>query len=478
MPCANRLAMLRAARLLSSLALFTLLPCCGSEDPSSGPVDGPRDDDALTSGSLTVRSTLAPEIELAAVVEELTAAGSEKTISSIIDTTLASGVEAATREKIQAQLTAYLAAKKDGKVPGAFPVLPFGALATAQTLFAGFQPKAPQAGEKLVLDLSTPFAATERASCRPALPSLTAVANAPGLQQGGLPDPLAHPCALERLQGLAAVLNDAALGERGKGSAVLVEGEQLRTVDAIIAYLVDSQHTILVQNNRYFADFLGLWYRGKSVAAPVWIDTGIAVPGGGAGTLTVPAPHAGYSFHIRGPRVEGVLEFFLGTDGGASFRPVSGMHRPSWAGERAQYSYSSRENLAKTKKTFEVASRLRQRWSQEGAALPLQGYGTLGVCTDSTSVIERVVEGRGPTLFPLGRNRSPNPAMNGGVAGDVFEAIAALPRDVQEFRASSPASKSTQEKSVIERIRTTQPMGDAALAARYPALAAQLEALR
>ena len=149
------------------------------------------------------------------------------------------------------------------------------------------------------------------------------------------------------------------------------------------------------------------------------------------------------------------------------------MHRPSWAGERAQYSYSSPEDLAKTKKTFEVASRLRQRWSQEGASLSLQGYGTLGVCTDSTSVIERVVEGRGPTLFsprpqPFAEPRHERRCRGRRLRGDRGSTSLrpGVPRELSRFEEHAQ-----EEKSVIERIRTTQPIGDAALAA-------QLEAMR
>ena len=72
------------------------------------------------------------------------------------------------------------------------------------------------------------------------------------------------------------------------------------TAADLVSALMKSGHHVTVDNARYYADFLGLNYKGASVRAPVWMDTGIALPGGG--TLKTPAPHAHHNFYVSGPR--------------------------------------------------------------------------------------------------------------------------------------------------------------------------------
>jgi len=455
-----------ALTISSILAVAGATGCSSHQDGEDGfnapEITGSSADDV-------VPSTIAPEISIQDVVSEQVKKGEGADAVRFLEQAVEERVtDPAARAALVQQIRKYFDDATAGVVrTEPFPVLPFRLLGGAQAIFAGRETAAPASTARTTLDSTRSLADEDLTRCTPVRPSL--VPAAAGLHKGGLPDPKTSDCALFRTQQLAAVLNDLALGERGQRSEITDGARRVTSVDAVVAYLLETGHTIRIENNRYFADFLGLWYDGKSVAAPVWINTGIAVPGGG--TLTVPSPHAGYSFHIRGPKFVGSLEFFLGTEGGASFRPVSGMHRPRWAGERAEYTYSTKSHPEKVKETFAVAAALRARWSDEGAGKPLEGYGVLGVCTDSTSVIERIVEGRGPSLFPLARLAAPVDRTREPLDLKLKDAIAALPRDVQEFEPGE------SDGPAIARIRTTMPMPASELKTRYPTLADQLRRL-
>lgn len=455
-----------ALTVSSMLAVTGATGCSSHQDEGENPAAS-----ELTESSADDRvpSTIAPEISIQDVVTDQVKKGQGGDAVRFLEQAVeerVTGPEA--RAALQQQIRKYFDDATAGVVRAEpFPVLPFRLLGGAQAIFAGRETAVPASTARTTLDSTRSLADEDPTRCTPARPSL--VPTVAGLQKGGLPDPKTSDCALFRTQQLAAVLNDLALGKRGQRSEITDGARRITSVDAVVAYLVETGHSIRIENNRYFADFLGLWYGGKSVAAPVWIDTGIAVQGGG--TLTVPSPHAGYSFHIRGPKFVGSLEFFLGTEGGASFRPVSGMHRPRWAGERAEYTYSTKNHADKVKETFAVAAALRARWSDEGAGKPLEGYGVLGVCSDSTSVIERIVEGRGPSLFPLARLTAPVDMTRDPLDVKLKDAIAALPRDVQEFE---PGQSDVRD---IARIRTTMPMPASELDTRYPYLADQLRRL-
>jgi hypothetical protein len=437
-----------------------LLDSSGEPDGSAGKGDG---------GVALIPSTVAPEISLNDVVTDLLLAQPRAKVESLLSDLLASQIsDPGTQQKLQAQVSSYIdsviAKTATGKP---FPVLPFSLLTTAQLVLANHQPKAPEAAGPVTLDITNTIAAENTSKCKPTRPSLTDVPNGLGLQQGGLPDPLMGDCALARTQGLAAVLNELSLGNQG---SVVVDGaKRLISVSDIVTHLIGTGHTIVVENNRYFADFIGIWYKGKSVAAPVWIDTNIALNGGG--TFTVPAPHSGYVFYIQGPKVTGTIEFFLGTAGGVAFRPVNSMHRPKWAGERAQYRYSSATAPNRTKNTFTVAAALRKRWTVEGKNMPLQGYGTFGVCSDSTGVIEQIIEQKPLSIFPYARVSTPTPASQDATGRRIFAAITALPRDIQQFTGQQNVA------DVVARIKTTMPMISSELQVRQPLVADQLKRL-
>ena len=76
-----------------------------------------------------------------------------------------------------------------------------------------------------------------------------------------------------------------------------------------------------------------------------------------------------------------------------------------------------------------TAARLRRLWTERGQGLPVGGYGQLGVCNDSTAVLEYAAE-ETITLFPLA-----HPPVEGAPTDAVDAILAALPSDIQGFEA-------------------------------------------
>ena len=77
-------------------------------------------------------------------------------------------------------------------------------------------------------------------------------------------------------------------------------------------------------------------------------------------------------------------------------------------------------------KLLSLGGQLRKKWITAGANEPGMGYGILGVCTDSTAVLEYALEGA-ITLFPLAHPK------NDAAADDIDAILAKLPADVEGF---------------------------------------------
>jgi hypothetical protein len=119
---------------------------------------------------------------------------------------------------------------------------------------------------------------------------------------------------------------------------------------------------------------------------------------------------------ISGPLVNAQVTYFLGIDGTGFFGQNS--IRASWTGLRTLYQYSS-DNAAdvpKILKALDVASLYFKRNAIETATVakgfPADGYGYLGVCNDSTVLLEKLYRGT-DTSYPLVRSKSlsTNPAV-------------------------------------------------------------------
>jgi hypothetical protein len=337
-----------------------------------------------------------------------------------------------------------------------FPVVPLSAATLVQGLFDSNSDPVPAPASK-TFNLDELL----REECMPARPSLSAVSpQLPGLQRGSLPDYTYEDCSLERAQQFADVLNNVALAN---GSAVTHKDMRFDTVESIIRGLIGSGHTIIAENNRYFANFLSLYHQGRTVAAPVWLDTGIALPSGG--TLRIPAGHSHYTFRVDGPLFRGDIAFYMGIPGGTAFRADASLLRPnSWSGERTRTTISSATEPEKIVDLFVTAGALRKKWFEAGRSLPSEGYGRLGVCNDSTALLELKVEGT-VSLFPMAQTppTSPQDALE--------ELFAQLPSDINGF----------DEADAIARILATLPFdGSAGLDLErmpFPSLKRALQAL-
>ncbi|MCK6575088.1 hypothetical protein L6V77_28800 [Myxococcota bacterium] len=365
--------------------------------------------------------------------------------------------DAETAASIQAQADAALAGDAAGgaplALPEAFPIVPIAAIGTAQALLE--RPGAPvPAPGAVTFDLGALL--TE--DCRPARSSLKPLhPSLPDLQTGSAPDYTFDDCLLQRAQDFANVLNNLSLEN---GSAVVSGATRYETVEDVFTALIDGGHHIVVQNNRYFADFLGLSYKGEPVEAPVWLDTGIPLTTGG--TFPLPAPHTHHTIIVSGPVVNATIMYYMGVSGGVSFRAVEGA-RPAWSGERTLYTYDSAVDPDAVVRLMVAAADLRRKWTTAGAGLPALGYGQLGVCNDSTAVLEHMAQGS-VTIFPLAH---PASDATQGADGDAIDrALAALPSDLAGFDPTEAAA----------RIRTTLPFADAA-SLPFPGLAAAVGAL-
>ncbi len=352
--------------------------------------------------------------------------------------------DATVREAARAQIDGFLSQK--GYRP--FPVIPLTLLQQARGILESANPGPQELPSAVQFDL-----AEIQADCTAVRPSLEPLSPAlPGLSRGGIPDPSVDDCSLARAQSFARVLNHIALDD---GSRVVNGQQSFVSVGEVFDGLVASGHTVWVEPRVHFADFLGLYYEGKSVIAPVWIDTGIRRVSGA--NLLVPAPHAGLTFHVEGPLLQADIEFFMGTDGGTQFRAVSSVPRAEWQGKRALAHYDSSSDLATTRATLVQAARLRKKWQTQGLSLPNWGYGVLGVCNDSVAVVQLLVEGRGAQLFPLAH------AVPSSVEDDIDAALVALPSDLAEPIPPDAAA----------RVRTSFPYSDMAMADTYFPLYAQ-----
>jgi hypothetical protein len=208
---------------------------------------------------------------------------------------------------------------------------------TAQALFEAPDTAPPPPGAvhfDVEQDLLGAQCAPDRATREPVHPAV------PALQRGSVADYSIHNCALLRYQQFAEVLNNLALAN---GSTVTYQGTTYETVESVIRALLAAEHHIKIENNRYFADFLGLYMDGMAVIAPAWLDTGIPLPSGN-GNILLPAPHTHRTFHISGPLVNASITYYMGVSGGVGFR-ADGNIRSPWNGESTRWSYDSANDL-------------------------------------------------------------------------------------------------------------------------------------
>ena len=261
-----------------------------------------------------------------------------------------------------------------------------------------------------------------------------------GLATGHRTHPALDACAVAQSKKLAEMMT--AWSATQAGTDTLIQ---------FIDYAHSQGHEWEVRQVRTFADFASLADErvapGRPIRLPLWLDTGLSIPGVTGRTLTVPALHSEHVWILRGPEVTALTAFYLGIDGVGYFPKIAA--RPTWTGERI----SARWNSESVKDLAQISgSYLRQIRSESAARgnLRADGYGPLGICNDSSALIAtawarlhgvRTLPSLTP-FFPLGRE--PNVAGNtlpasGNSSVDrlVHSLLARLPSDLTEGGSDS-----------------------------------------
>ena len=195
------------------------------------------------------------------------------------------------------------------------------------------------------------------------------------------------------------------------------------TPQDVIAELINTGHTVTVDDARYFANFAHLHYNGEDVMAPFWLDSQIIVPHSGGRHLLVPAAHAEYEWHIHGPLINADISYYFGIDGKAEWRTMDTLDQP-WVLKRNAHEYTGAQAIEVTR----LAGLMTVAYAHLHAThptLPFGGYYTLGVCQDGVSAIEHALTGN-VTLFP---NTADAAYFNDPRDPEINALIAAIPKD-------------------------------------------------
>ena len=236
-----------------------------------------------------------------------------------------------------------------------------------------------------------------------------------GVQRGDGPNPALAPMHAQSAR-LAEVMNRLSLNAfDGAGPfRVSVGGHVVATPQDLLAALQATGHTIQLDDARYFANFGHLHDNGQDVMMPFWVNTQIAVPGGGwiperirtwlptwmpgsARPLLVPVSHAEYEWVIHGPEVNAAVSFYFGIDGKSEFRTMDQLDQ-RWVQRRAAHTYHGADQAEVTRLAGEMVIAYAHL-HQAHPRIPFGGYYAFGVCQDVVAAIEEKMTGT-TTLFP------------------------------------------------------------------------------
>jgi len=193
--------------------------------------------------------------------------------------------------------------------------------------------------------------------------------------------------------------------------------------DFIFELMLDHRQTVTVDDARYFANFAHLHYNGEDVMAPFWIDSQIVIPHSHGRHLLVPAVHAEYEWHIRGPLINADVSYYYGDDGKSEWRTMDQLDQ-HWVLERNAHTYTGAQAVEVTR----LAGLLTVAYMHQHAdhpELPFGGYYTLGVCQDGIAAIEQKMTGTS-TLFP---NTADMTYFNDPRDAEANALLAAIPKD-------------------------------------------------
>lgn len=215
--------------------------------------------------------------------------------------------------------------------------------------------------------------------------------------------------ALNRLADPGASLEYRAAGRTGRAR----DG-----VELVNGLLATGRYDLAVFDARMFVDFVGLAVpQGDAlvpVRIPTWFDTGIRA--GGAGRkgepLILPGNHSEHLlgiFEKGGATPVALVKWYMGipdaSAGQGTLFKAAVWQKSSWSGFRVVRTYQAKDAV---RQMVQAAGQLMRLFNfmQGRFAFARNGYGVLGVCNDTTGLMEGVLQGAtgGSTVWPLIRD--------------------------------------------------------------------------
>ncbi len=419
------------------------------------------------SGTVTCEKSCArPSVAVSAYFQELKAAGKLNLLTDIVNAKLATVIsDANLRADLTTKLQNILASANYSELDR-FPLFDLNQLGKIRVPLAAVAehaaPSAPTPPAPVIHDeLENLLGNCDTARTLPdALsPSL------PGVMYGDYNNMAMSDCQFDRSTKLANILTS--LGS-GNGSVVTYQGQNLTSASALMNALIQSGHHVEMRNERTYANFLSFMIgdpadpNSRTLKWPTWVKTGIILENGQE--LVIPMGHSQHAWHITGPLVNAEITFYLGITGTGFFAQTS--VRAGWTGLRSLYQYSSDTGgTATILKALDFAGAYFKRNLYESShiakGLPADGYGYLGVCNDSTALLENLYR-NSVSEYPLVRARSllnPSPLaypvdQSNALDVQLDAAMKNLPSDADSF--PSPAT-ARGRLSILNRIAQMTP---------------------
>lgn len=229
----------------------------------------------------------------------------------------------------------------------------------------------------------------------------------------------------------------------------------LRDITEFFDFLIASGHVVTLKLEKTYADFIALNYKEQSVIWPVWTDTGVKTKEGQ--NLLIPVGHSHWSWQIRGPKIKADVLFYLGVDGAAFYSRTT--MRPRWTGWSQKTIADTEHDREKVQYALQLAEGYLLRNRAEASHLMNNGYGYVGVCNDSTGLLEMALNLKlglkSVSVFPLVRNTKIKNSFKN--IGDAFDttlnaALQALPSDLPTVEHTGQDLNEIQQRERLKRI--------------------------
>ena len=156
--------------------------------------------------------------------------------------------------------------------------------------------------------------------------------------------------------------------------------------EKLLAELQASGHTVEIRDSRYFANFGNLRYKGRDVLTPLWIDTGLPIPGQKR-NLLIPATRSQHEIFVNGPKYHAALSFFTGVDGKAIVRPINTKDQ-AWVLGHTAHVYRDRQAI----EAMRMIGELIQAYAASDSLNPISNA--------PNAIVEFKLNGK-TTLYPL-----------------------------------------------------------------------------